>query len=312
MHPRVRLVVVLALCASAGCSGCGKPPGAGEDTEQGRRLKELYDNRVALPVHVEGDPPLEFEPVRIGRNDKDGKGFYEAHLSWEYTGKDKPLADYLRDRIQRNTHELNLVFGRVSAFRLHVAYGTADADDLDVALDDQSRRVPLPRFCATDKPNEVMVTLAAATWFEDEVVTVCLPRLPGEGRVVGRKLVLVAPGDLPIRFEDFPLDIENRNGGHVSWRLVSEPSGLARRLAEITEANPRSAGREVKNLRLQFTYRDGFGRPLAEENVVLDLTSGQGTITLPGLRHSEVIGSVAVRGVSVTWKERATRVTLTK
>src|SRR5260370_13146169 len=164
MYRRVCLVVAFALCTSAGCSGCGKPPGAGEDTEQGRRLKELYDNRVALPVHVEGDPPLDFEPVRIDRNDKDGKGFYQAHLSWEYTAKDKSLADYLKNRIQRNTHELNTSFGRVSAFRLHVVYGTADADDLDVPLDDQRSRVPLPRFCATQKPKAVAVTLTAATW----------------------------------------------------------------------------------------------------------------------------------------------------
>ena len=68
----------------------------------------------------------------------------------------------------------------------------------------------------------------------------------------------------------------------------------------------------MKSVRLQFTFRDGFGRQLAEDNGLLDLTSGQGTIVLPGLRHGDAIAGVTVRGVVITWKERATRVPLTK
>jgi hypothetical protein len=313
MYHRPRLLVVFALCAAAGCSGCRKPPGAGEDTAQGRRLKELYDNGVTIPVEVEGEAPFAFEPIRIDRNEKDGKGFYQAKLAWQYTSNDKPLAEYLKERIQRNTHELNTAFGKVTAFRLHVTYGTGDADDVDVRLGDRSGTVALDKFCATDKPTAVTVWLQSATWFEDEVVTVFLPqRVPGDGRVVGRKLILVAPGDLPIRFDDCLLDTENQDAPRVTWQLVGEPSALARRAAELTEASPRAAGREVKSIRLLLAYRDTFGRPLAEENVLLDLTGRQGTITLAGPRRSEALGSVVVRGVSVTWKERATQVALTK
>ena len=83
------------------------------------------------------------------------------------------------------------------------------------------------------------VRLASATWFEAEIVTVFLPRAPGECRNVGRKLSLVAPGDLPVHFDDFSLDSGDRDAARVGWRLVADRATLARRLTEMSESNPR-------------------------------------------------------------------------
>jgi hypothetical protein len=306
---RVRLLVVFALCGTAGCSGCNRPPGAREDTAQGQRLKELFDNGVTVPVEVEGDVPLTFEPVRIDRHEKDSKGYYQAVLAWAPAEKAAPMETYLRERVQRNTHELNTAYGRVSAFRLHVAYGTGDPDDVDVRLGGKDHSATLEKFAAADRPTAVTVSLRSATWYEDEVLTPCRPMLPGESSLVGRKLILVAPGDLPIRFDDCPLDGDRDAHVQVHWHLMGDATALARRAAELTELNPHTAGRQVKSVRLLLTYRDRFGRPLRpDEDVLLDVTAGQGTLSPSNLRRGDALGSVAIRGVSVTWKERTTQV----
>ena len=144
MYRRFGLLLVFALGAAAGCSGCNKPA-ADQGNGQGQRLKEMFEGHIALPVRVEGETPLSFEPVRVERSEKDDKGLYEARLVWTYTGNGGPFADYLKDRVQRNTHELSPSFGHVSAFGLHVGYGTADADDLAVPPDGAAGSVPLPR-----------------------------------------------------------------------------------------------------------------------------------------------------------------------
>ena len=316
MYGRVRLVLVFALCASAGCSGCNKPSGGDENTPQGQRLRELFDNGKAMPVTTESETPFTFEPIKIDHNEKDGKGFYQARLAWEYTGKDRSLADYLKERMQRNTHELNMGIGRLAAFRLLVDYGIGEPDEVDVPLGGKSGGVVLEKFCATDKPRSVTVSLRSATWVEDGMLTPCLALRPGEGKVVAGKLMLVAPGELPIRFEDCLLETGESGPApapRTSWRLVGEPAALAQRAAALTEWNPRLVGREVKSLRLLLGYRDRAGRSLGNnEEIVLDFTARQGTLALAGLRRADGLDSVVMYAVSITWNERVTRVPLTK
>jgi hypothetical protein len=310
MVRRLRLLVFLLFCAMAGCAGSNKPPSPEDgDAEQGRRLMELFDSHAAFPVSTQGEIPLTFQPIEIDKHERDGKGYFQALLPWAPAAPNKPLADYLTERIQRNTHELNTAYGRVSAFWLHVAYDNGDPDEVEVRLSDLGASVALPKFCARGRPSTVTVRLQAATWHEEEIVSPCVPQRGSEGTLGGGKLLLVVPGDLPIRFDECELDSA---GPRAAWH-VADAASFARQALAITEPNnPRLVGREAKSFRMLLAYRDVYGRYLRDDDIVLELSGRQGVVPLPGVHRGEGLGGVTARAVSVTWKERNTTVPLTK
>jgi hypothetical protein len=312
-------LVVCALAASSGCggcSGCFAPPGAGENTPQGSRLKQLFASKEALTPEPAGDLPLKFRKLHIEEHTSGDKHAYQVWLGWSREGDD-PLAPYLRRKLEAS-RKVDMAGGHLREGTLQIVYrfpdGTADTEDVTVPIDGKTTQVLLGNYCLKDVPTKADVKARSAVWVQPAVRAAFTNREAKRTNVASGKLTLQAPVELPIRFEDVILtpakDAPAVGVPTLTWSLLNNDQTLLRsRLEPVVEKKAEAAGRELKQIEFAVSYYSQ-GKLSGTENLALDLTHNQGVVSLSKIPAGQKIDLVEILPDAVVWRERSWRVPL--
>jgi hypothetical protein len=317
----MRLLLVAALVATSGCSGCSKPTGADENTPQGRRLAEMFTAGHTPKPEAVGDLPLVFDPIRIQqREGRNQLRFYEAELVWS-VNEDASLGAWLVNRVKTSGVEVGP--GKVADYTLHVAYSfegsdTTDTEDIPLPYDNTTTSVVLRKFAANDKPSGVKVSVSSVVWLEQGGTAEFTPQPPTEAPVKNGKIALKMPGNLPIRFADANISSSDPSvtfPPKTLWALEGkDQAALKSRLVELLcEKKQQVEDHPLKGLVLRLTTTDRKGQPIhVDDAVTLDLSATQGIIQLPSIYRGDPVQSAVLELVAVTFAERKYAVKLEK
>jgi hypothetical protein len=315
---QLRFLLVAALVATSGCSGCNKPPGADESTPQGRRLGEMFRaGRTPKPEAV-GDLPLVFDPIRIQQREGRGQShFYEAELVWSVK-EDASLGAWLVNRVK--TSGTRVQPGKVADFTLQVSYSSeagdaVDTEEIKVPLDNTTTSVVLPQFAANDKPAGVKVAVRSVEWLEPGGTAKFTQQASAEATAENGKIALKIPANLPVRFEDVNVNAADPSATfppRARWSLaVKDQATLKSRLEPLIERKPQIDTHALKGLVMRLTTKDRKGQPIhVDDAVTLDLSGTQGSLQLPSIQKGDAVQSAVLELVAVTFVDRKQTVKL--